>query len=289
VKGTRRAYLAWVVVCLVWGTTYLAIRISLETIPALLMGGFRWVAAGVLLVGILAARGERMPPLRTWPALSGLGILLIGFGNGGVVWAEQTVPSGLAAVLAATTPFWLVGVDAVMPNGEALSRRRSVGLVVGFLGNVLLVWPEVRAAGGRAFLGGVVATQIAALGWAIGSGYARRRGVHENVVAAAALEMLSGGIVMLVLGLILHEWQDLTFNVRTMSALLYLILFGAIAGFSAFVYALKHLPLATVSLYSYINPVIAVALGALVLKEPVGARTVIAGAIVLAGVAIVRK
>jgi drug/metabolite transporter (DMT)-like permease len=215
--------------------------------------------------------------------------LLLGLGNGAVVWAEQTVPSGLASVLVATTPFWLVGIDAVMPDGEPLTRRRIAGLIVGFLGNVLLLWPEVRAAGGRAFLGGVLATQIACLGWSVGSAYARRRGEEENVLAAASLEMLFGGFAMLGVGLLLHEWSRVAFNVRTTTALVYLIFFGSIAGFSAFLYALKHLPLATVSLYSYINPVIAVALGAIVLKEPVDARTIIAGAIVLTGVAIVRE
>ena len=126
-KATPRAYLAWVVVCLVWGTTYLAIRISLETIPPLLMAAFRWIAAGTILIGILKARGERLPGPRSWPALGALGILLLGFGNGGVVWAEQTVPSGLAAVLAATTPFWLVGIDTFMADGEASPVAASPG------------------------------------------------------------------------------------------------------------------------------------------------------------------
>jgi drug/metabolite transporter (DMT)-like permease len=289
VSAIRRAYLAWIVVCLVWGTTYLAIRIALETIPPLLMAAFRWIAAGTLLIGLLKARGAQFPTPRSWPGLAALGVLLLGFGNGGVVWAEQTVPSGLAAVLAATTPFWLVGVDAVLPGGGALTRRHLLGLIIGFFGTVTLVWPEIDAAGGRAFLGGVVATQIAGFGWAVGSAYARRRGHRENVLAAAALEMLFGGVALLAAGLMMREWTALAFNVRTTAALLYLILFGSIAGFSAFLYALKHLPLATVSLYSYINPVIAVALGALVLKEAVGARMVVAGAIVLAAVAIVRE
>jgi EamA-like transporter family len=172
----RRAYGAWVVVCLVWGTTYLGIRICLETIPPLLMAAFRWIAAGSLLIAALKIRGERMPPRRSWPSLALLGLLLLGFGNGAVVWAELTVPSGLTAVLVAMSPFWMVGIDAIMSDGEALTVRRVAGLIVGFAGIVMLVWPDIRLGGGRAFLGGVIATQIACLGWAIGSTYARRRG-----------------------------------------------------------------------------------------------------------------
>jgi len=276
------------VVCLVWGTTYLGIRISLETIPPLLMSAFRWIAAGSLLIAALKIRGERMPPRWTWPSLALLGLLLLGFGNGAVVWAERTVPSGLTAVLVAMSPFWMVGIDAIMSDGEALTVRRVVGLLVGFAGIVMLVWPDIRLEGGRAFLGGVIATQIACLGWAIGSTYARRRGHEENVLATAAVEMLFGGLLLLVAALARGEWRTLAFNVRTSVALAYLVFVGAIAGFSAFAYALKHLPLATVSLYAYINPIIAVILGILILKEPFGARMVLAAAIVLVGMALVR-
>src|SRR5438128_8931962 len=110
---TARAYAAWVVVCLVWGTTYLAIRIALESVPPLSMSAFRWIIAGALILAVLKARGDPLPARRTWPSLAILGILLLGFGNGGVVWAEQTVPSGLTALLVATVPFWMVGIDAV--------------------------------------------------------------------------------------------------------------------------------------------------------------------------------
>ncbi|MBZ5558513.1 MAG: EamA family transporter [Acidobacteriia bacterium] len=291
---TRRAYLAWIAVCLIWGTTYLAIRISLETIPPLLMAAIRWIVAGTLLITILKIRGERLPGPRAWPSLAILGVLLLGFGNGAVVWAEQTVPSGLTAVLVATCPFWMVGIDAVMPDGARLTITRVAGLAVGFGGIVILVWPEIHAsdAGGRAFLGGVIAAQIACVGWAIGSSYARHRGRgharDENVLATAAFEMLFGGIVLLVAGLVLREASHLAFTPRTTAALVYLIFFGAIGGFTAYAYALKHLPVATVSLYAYVNPIIAVVLGTIVLSEPLNARMVIAAAVVLGGMAMVR-
>jgi drug/metabolite transporter (DMT)-like permease len=284
----RNAYLAWIVVCLVWGTTYLAIRIALETVPPLLMAGFRWTIAGALIVIALAARGEQLPPRRAWPALALLGVLLIGFGNGAVVWAEQTVPSGLTAVLVAAVPFWMVGIERFMAAPEPLTARRVIGLIVGFAGIVMLVWPELRDGPGNAFLTGVLATQLACLGWALGSSYARRREQSENVLATAALQMLFGGICMLLAGSALQEWKALSFTGRTAGAVTYLVLAGSVAGFSAYAYALKHLPVATVSLYAYVNPVIAVVLGTLLLGEPLNPRLAAAGAVVLAGIALVR-
>ena len=290
---SRRAYFAFVVVCVVWGTTYLAIRIALETIPPLLMAAVRWIVAGSILAAALKLRGEQLPRPAAWPTLGLLGILLLGFGNGGVVWAEQTVSSGLAAVLVAACPFWMVGIDVLLLGGEKLNSRRTSGLVLGFLGIVMLVWPEIRVGeSGRSFLQGVLACQIACAGWAAGSLYARKRGhtnaKDENVLVTAAFEMLFGGIALLLAGLLRREAASLVFTARSAGALLYLIFFGAIGGFTAYAYALKHLPVAIVSLYAYVNPIIAVALGTLILKEPFSARMAVAGAIVLIGMALVR-
>jgi drug/metabolite transporter (DMT)-like permease len=284
----RLAYAAWIAVCVLWGTTYLGIRIALETVPPMLMGGLRWPAAGAAILAVLRLRGDTLPPPREWMSLAVLGVLLIGFGNGGVVWAEQTLPSGLTAVLVAMIPFWMVGVERVAGRAAPLTPVRLAGLVIGFAGIVLLVWPEIRFGQGSAFLLGVAATQLACLGWALGSIYSRRRGATENVLAAAAYQMLFGGLVMLVAGLVRGEWPDLTFTARTTTAILYLLVFGSVAGFSAYAYALKHLPVATVSLYAYVNPVIAMALGTLVLGEPLSPRLAFAGAIVLVGMAMVR-
>jgi drug/metabolite transporter (DMT)-like permease len=288
-----RAYGAWLAVCLIWGTTYLGIRISLETIPPLLMAAMRWIAAGGLLILLLALRGERLPARREWPSLALLGILLLGFGNGAVVWAEQTVPSGLTAVLCrdvAVLDGRLRRADAGRGSHHAAAH---CGLVVGFSGIVMLVWPEIRfGRHWRRFLGGVIAAQIAprvggriVIRAAPGRGHAR----GENVLATAAFEMLFGGMALLVASLALQETARLTFTPRTASALLYLIFVGAIAGFSAYAYALKHLPVATVSLYAYVNPVIAVVLGTLVLKEPFSVRMIGAALVVFVGIALVRS
>ena len=284
-----RAYIAWVVVCLVWGTTYLAIRIALETVPPMLMAGIRWVIAGTILATVLIIRGVRLPSRQAWPTLATLGVLMTGVGNGGVVWAEQTVPSGLAALLVAAVPFWMVGTERFMLRAEPIGWRRAIGLVMGFAGTVLLVWPELGRPGGQGMVAGVVATQLACIGWAIGSAYSRRRRTDENVLAAAALQMLFGGGLLLLIGLVLGEGPALSFTQRTAGAVAYLIAAGSIAAYSAYLYALKHLPVATVSLYAYVNPVIAVVLGALVLGEPLNGRIAVAGAIVLAGMMLVNR
>jgi drug/metabolite transporter (DMT)-like permease len=234
-----------------------------------------------------------LPRVRAWPSLAVLGALMLGCGNGGVVWAEQTVASGMTAVLVATSPFWMVGIDAVAPPRVPLTPRRVLGLIVGFGGIVLLVWPELDMKGGAGFVVGVLAAQIACAGWALGSLYSRRRGhgeaKDENVLATAAFQMLFGGLCLMLAGLAIGEASRLAFNPRTATALGYLIVFGAIGGFTAYAYALKHLPVATVSLYAYVNPLIAVVLGTTILKEPLSPRLAIAAAVVLVGVGLVRE
>ena len=280
----RAAYLAWLSVCVIWGTTYLGIRVALETIPPALVGAFRYLAAGAVLSAILIARGERLPGPAHWKGLALLGFLMIALGNGGVIWAEQWVPSGIAAVVVAASPFWMTGLEAAL-GGERLSAQGVVGLVLGFLGILLLVWPELTAGGEFAI--GVIALQVACIGWALGSSYSRRHAREENALGAAAVQMMFGGLIMLAAAVARGEFAELTFTWRTFAAELYLVVFGSLVGYSAYVYALKHLPVSTVSLYAYINPVIAVVLGTLLLGEPFGWRVVIAAAVVFAGVAVV--
>jgi drug/metabolite transporter (DMT)-like permease len=183
----------------------------------------------------------------------------------------------------------MVGIERLAGDDAPITMRRALGLVVGFGGIVLLVWPELQMGAGGDFVAGVAATQIACLGWAIGSSFSRRRRPAENVLAVAALQMLFGGIAMFIAALAHHEWSLLTFNARTGSAITYLVVFGSLAGFTAYAYALKHLPVATVSLYAYVNPIIAMALGTIVLDEPLSPRLAAAGVVVLIGMAMVRR
>jgi drug/metabolite transporter (DMT)-like permease len=285
------AYAAWVAICVIWGTTYLGIRICLETMPPGLMAGLRWLAAGAVLAGIESACGHRLPGPSAWRSLAVIGLLFIVGGNGLVVWAEQWVPSGLTAVLLATSPFWMVGIEALLPNGERPHGRAWLGLAIGFVGIVLLVWPDLASGGavGRNFLTGVVGLQFACVTWSAGSAYERRRGsAGEHTFGGAAVEMLVGGLVLTLIGTGAGEWHRIGINLRTGSAFAYLVLVGSVVGYSAYIFTLKHLPVSTISLYSYINPIIAVGLGVVLAGEPFGLRSLVASAIVLAGVAVVR-
>jgi drug/metabolite transporter (DMT)-like permease len=246
--------------------------------------------AGSLLASFLVARGETLPPLPRWGGIVILGFLLLVLGNGGVVWAEQYVPSGLAAVLVASSPFWMAGIEATLADGERLMPRVAAGLLVGFSGILLLVWPDLRAGGtGAAFVAGVVALQIASAGWALGSSYSRRHAREENVLATTAAQMIAGGVMMAAIGSARGEWAHLYFTTKTALALGYLATIGAIGGFVSYTYALRHLPVAFVSLYAYINPIIAVALGVALLGEPFTPRMAVAAALVFGGVAVVRS
>lgn len=287
----RNAWIAFATVCVIWGTTYLAIKVALETIPPFLMGGIRYLIAGSLLGVVLVARGASLPPAREWGSLALLGFLMIALGNGGVNWAEQYLASGITAVVIATSPFWMVAVDSLFPGGERLTLRQVAGLLVGFSGIVLLVWPDItlEGASGREVVAGIIAVQIACAGWAVASSYTRRHSVSRNVLMVAAVQMFFGGAFMTIAGTLTGEWAALGFNARTTSALVYLIVAGSLIAFAAYSYALRHLPIATVSLYTYVNPVIAVALGTLLLGEPFRVSMVAAGALIVAGIAIVRS
>lgn len=289
-RERRLAYFSWITVCIVWGTTYLGIRVSLETMPPMLMGGLRWLLAGALLAAYVVARGERLPTPSRWGGIVLLGFLMLGLGNGGVVVAEQWVPSGLAAVIVASNPFWMAAVEAALPDGERLRPNVIAGLIIGFTGIVVLVWPDltVRAANRHGFLAGVAALQIASIGWSLGSAYSRRHTRSENVLALTACQMLAGGFIMTFAGTVLGEWSHLSFTTETTLALVYLATVGAIGGLVAYNYALRHLPVTFVSLYAYINPVIAVSLGVLLLHEPFDSRMAAAAALVFVGVAVVR-
>jgi drug/metabolite transporter (DMT)-like permease len=258
--------------------------------PPALMGGIRWTLAGALLAAWVRIRGEKLPSPSQWGSIALLGFLMLVLGNGGVVFAEQWVPSGLTAVLVATSPFWMAGVEAFLPDGERLQRSAVAGLILGFSGIVLLVWPELTftGSGNRGFLLGILAVQIAAFGWSLGSSYSKRRGSSGDILGSTALQMLAGGLMMVLIGTARGEWSTLYFSTRSAIAVTYLTTIGAIGGFVAYTYALRHLPVSFVSLYAYINPIIAVALGVVLLDEPFTPRMAVAAALVFTGVAVVR-
>jgi drug/metabolite transporter (DMT)-like permease len=285
------AYAAFVTVCIVWGTTYLAIHVALETVPVLLVAGLRWFAAGVIMSAAMLASGRGLPPARMWAPLALLGFLMNIVGNGFVVYAQQFVASGLTAVLIATTPFWSALVERLLPKGERFTTRSLIGLAIGFAGIVVLVWPEMTHGGasGRAFIIGVIAIQLACVGWVVGTSYAKRHELGDNPFQSTALQMVFSGVMLLTAATAHGDWAQLSFTPRTFAAMAYLSIAGSLIAYSAYIYAIQHLPLQLVSLYAYINPMIAVALGTLLLNEPLSARVIVAAALVFAGTWIVGR
>jgi drug/metabolite transporter (DMT)-like permease len=288
-RGHSLAYLAFITVCVIWGTTYLGITVALETVPVLLVAGLRWMFAGVVLSALMLATGRGLPRPALWGPLLLLGFLMNVVGNGFVVYAQQYVASGLTAVLIATTPFWSALVERLLPNGERFSKRALTGLALGFTGIVVLVWPEMTngGAGGRAFIGGVIAIQLACVGWVVGTSFARRHELGDNPFRSTALQMVFSGTMLLAAATWNGDWAQLSFTPRTIAAMIYLSIAGSLVAYSAYIYAIQHLPLSLVSLYAYINPIIAVTLGALLLSEPFSTRIAISAALVLLGTWIV--
>jgi drug/metabolite transporter (DMT)-like permease len=285
------AYLSFITVCVVWGTTYLGIRVALETVPVLLVAGLRWMAAGVIMSGVMLVSGRGLPRPRLWAPLALLGFLMNVVGNGFVVYAQQFVASGLTAVLIATTPFWSALAERLLPNGERFTTRSLIGLGLGFTGIIVLVWPEMTHGGasGRQFLIGVIVIQLACIGWVIGTSFAKRHELGDNPFRSTALQMVFSGAMLLSAATAHGDWAHLSFTPRTFAAMAYLSIAGSLVAYSAYIYAIRHLPLQLVSLYAYINPMIAVALGTLLLDEPLSARVIAAAALVFSGTWVVGR
>ena len=283
-------------VCLLWGTTYLAIRVAIRTLPDAWMAGIRFLVAGSILAAILYFRGEKFPPVSQWKHLIFVGICLIGLGNWLVVWAEKIVPSGPAALMVATLPFYMVFFDSFVRRiarntepQEVTGSRTYLGLIIGFGGVVLLVLPQLNQGWSSGFLFGVIMLQIASAAWGIGSLYSKYRPVDSGPLVNASLQMIFGGIFLTILALFKGDFSNVSFRADTLIAFIYLIVFGSLIVYVCYIYALSKLPSSLVSIYAYINPVIAVWLGWLILNEEVTLTTILATAIILCGVWLVPK
>ncbi len=284
-----RALFAYLLVCTVWGSTYLAIRIGVMHLPPMLFAGIRFVIAGLLLAGIVLATGDRLPrTLRDWKVLAVTGLFLLLGGNAVVVWAEQHVESGAASVFVAAVPLWAAFFDALWPGGTTIfTWRVGVGLALGFLGSALLagVTPGELM---NADLAGPVALTLASASWALGTVYSKRNPTDTSPYAASAVQMLAGGLVITLLGLILGEAGQWHWSSAGLGALAYLVVFGSIVGFTAYAYALRHASATIVGTYAYVNPVVAVLLGWSILHEAITARTIGAMVLILGAVLMIQ-
>ncbi|MGH7476209.1 MAG: drug/metabolite exporter YedA [Longimicrobiales bacterium] len=283
---------AFAAVYIIWGSTYLAIRFAIETMPPFLMAAVRFLIAGALLYGWRRAVGVPRPNGREWRSALVVGGLLLLGGNGGVVWAEQTVPSGIAALLVAIVPLWIVLLDWLRPGGVRPSGGVMVGVLIGFAGVALLIGPDALLGGGTAPVDpvGALVLMVASLSWAVGSLYSRAAPKPSAPFIATGMQMLAGGVLLLVAGVLTGEPARLdveSISAKSLLALLYLIIFGAIIGYSAYIWLLRTVPAARAATYAYVNPVVAVLLGWALADEPLNTRTLVGAAIIIGAVALI--
>ncbi|MCH9015131.1 MAG: EamA family transporter [Gemmatimonadetes bacterium] len=280
---------AFAAVYLIWGSTYLAIRFAIETIPPFLMAGTRFLMAGSILFLFAKTRGTPRPQLIHWRTALVVGVFLLLGGNGLVAWSEQVVPSGQAALLVTTEPLWVMIIAYTMGR-ERLSGTVVIGLVMGFAGVLLLVGPETIAGGERVSRIGALALTVAALSWAIGSLYSSRAPQPSSQSLASAMTMLAGGALLILAGAATGEFARFDFGavtLRSTIALAYLSIFGSVVAFSAYLWLMRNVTPSRASTYAYVNPVIAVLVGWGFGGEGLTLRTVLAAVIIVGSVSLI--
>lgn len=284
-----KAIIAWLNVCVIWGTTYLVIRIGVGHMPPMLFAGIRWVIAGVIFITVLKWQGKSLPKAKELVHLAAVGLALIGFGNGLVVFAEQWIPSGLAALLITTVPFFMVGMESFLPKGPRLNATILTGLVMGLIGGLLIFGEDVKYLADPNNLVGVLGLLGAVFFWSIGSLYSKYVKVDVHPLMGASVQMLIAGIVLSVVGILIGELPRLNFEIIGLLSLAYLVIVGSLVGYCSYIYAIAKLPLSLISTYAYINPVIALFLGWVILDEKLNFQIAIAAAVIIAGVFIVKQ
>jgi drug/metabolite transporter (DMT)-like permease len=283
---------AFAAVYVIWGSTYLGIRLAIDSIPPFLMAGARFLIAGLLLYGAMRMAGAAAPKAGHWKSAAVLGGLLLLAGNGGVSWAQQTVPSGLTALVVAAVPLWIMLVDWLRPRGIRPNRLVLLGLIAGFAGVVLLIAGKNQHGQRMVDPVGAVVLVGATLCWALGSVYSRHAQKPASALLAVGMQMIAGGGLQLATGFALGEAAQFSWARITPAsgwAFLYLTLVGSLVGFTAYVWLLQVSTPAKVSTYAYVNPLIAVALGHLVLHEEVPKSAAMAGTLVLAAVILITR
>lgn len=281
--------LAFTAVYIIWGSTYLAIRFAIATMPPFLMAGVRFLIAGAILYIVMRLRGAERPKLIHWRSTAIVGGLLLLGGNGLVSWAELQVPSGLAALLVAIVPLWMALLDWLRPRGVRPNALTIIGLVIGFAGVALLA-SQLESSGAGPRIVGILALLVATFCWASGSIYARGAQFPKTQLLGTGMEMLAGGAGLMVLATATGEWSKLhieAISLQSALGLAFLIVFGSLVAFSAYVWLLHHVSAARVSTYAYVNPVVAVFLGWAFANEPITPITLASAAIIIAAVALI--
>jgi drug/metabolite transporter (DMT)-like permease len=292
ISSRTRLITAFAAVYLIWGSTYLAIRFTIETLPIFLSAGIRFVVAGLVLYAIARAKSRGIIPQRKhWgPAFIAGGFLLFG-GNGCVVWAERYVPSGLAALFISIVPLWMVLLEWWWHETAKPSKGVFFGIGIGFLGVWLLMAPDLFHTGGHSInLAGAFLLLLASFSWSIGSVYSRKADLPRSPLLSTAMQMIGGGVLLLLMGLLEGEGAHIhyaDFSAKSIFALIYLIVFGSLVGFTAYLWLLKNAGVARTSTYAFVNPVVAIFLGWALAGEKLDAQTAVAAFFVLVAVILI--
>jgi drug/metabolite transporter (DMT)-like permease len=288
-ESRRWVPLAFLAVYILWGSTYLGIRIAIESIPPLAMAAIRHSIVGLILFPIFRWKTGIRPSRTDWQTAIVTGVLLLCVSNGGLSWAEQRVPSGVAALLVATISLWLVIIDWLRPGGHRPTPRVFAGLTLGFAGLALLAGPA-NFGGTRTDPFGTVLLMFCAFVWACASMYSKHRAAPSSPLLVVGMQSLAGGAALWIATLVTGEFRQLHFaaiTTRSWLAVLYLVVCGSFMGFTAYLYILKKSTATKVATYGFVNPVVALFLGWLFVSEAITTRTIIAAAIILTAVILV--
>jgi drug/metabolite transporter (DMT)-like permease len=290
-KMSSSMWLALISLYIAWGSTYLAIRFAVESLPPFFMAGTRFLVAGLIVYIWRRLRGDPAPTRRQWRSAIIIGFFMLLGGIGVVSWAEQYVASGITALIVAAVPLWIVLVDALRPGGKRPSWQTACGVLVGLAGILILVGPTVGS-GNQAGtqLAGMIALLLATLSWAIGSVYSRGAELPRSPLLGTGMEMLAGSLGLFIVGLAAGEAGSLSLaavSARSLLGLAYLILIGSLVGFAAYTWLLRVAPTSTVATYALVNPIVAVILGSVLAQEVLSTRLLIAIPVVLSAVALI--
>ena len=285
-----KVLLAFAAVYVLWGATYLFIKYAIETIPPFLLGATRFIASGAMLYALARWRGAPKPGALELRLAAITGVLMLGFGNGGVMLAEKTVPSGVVALIVSSVPIWVVLIDWLRPRGVRPRKTMFVGLALGLVGMVILIGPGAIIGEGHIDEVGAGILLVGSISWSIGTLMTRWTKREGSPLVFAALQMLAASAAMAIISLISGDWRQFSWSGLTTLSVIsfwYLVIAGSIVGYTAYVYLLGVVSAAKAATYAYVNPIIAVVLGWLFASEPLGARTIIAAAVILGGVALI--
>jgi drug/metabolite transporter (DMT)-like permease len=287
-----KIWIALLALYIVWGSTYLAIRFAVETIPPFLSAGVRFLISGAILLVWQRAAGQPMPTRKQWISTFIIGSLLLLGGNGLVAWAEQTIPSGIAALMIGSIPMFLVVTEAFRPGGVKPNRWTVLGLLIGFIGIFLLVGPSDLTGGSKLNPFGIGALLFACLFWSLGSVYSKHADLPKSSLVSTGAQMLMGSIGLFAVSIVTGEltrWDPSGVSAKSLLGLVYLILIGSLIGFVSYGWLLQNAPISLVATYAYVNPIVAVLLGNWLAAEPLEPRIWLAAAIIVGSVMFINR